>query len=243
MKKLLYTLSIAIMAIASADAQTNTMQNGPAGAMQIQVGYRKYDTGQLDAALNKAGIAGVADNNIWINLSMNHIHNNWICEDGLGFTPYSSSDVNNIKTHLNQYQAYFRLGYNLSTNKSVTFFPFAGVNFTGAVLSIQDKAREGSTSDFSQELATNTISKTLYQGNFGIDLGAGMDFMIKLKPKKMECFEVQRSIPIGLRAGYYINTSASDWKINDQSLSNSPTNKQSSIFLTLNIGLGYKVNK
>lgn len=214
-----------------------------AGAAQIQLTYRKSNNGQLNSILNNSGIPSIANNDLWINASMSHICHSLIMEDGIGFTPIASSEVNNLKASYNQYQAYLRAGYNLSSNTDFRLYPFVGVNFSAAVLTIQDKNREQNVTSFSSELLNSTSSKTFYQPNFGIELGAGFDYVIKLKPKKMDCFEVARNIPIGVRAGYYFNTYQSDWRINSYSLQNGPKEKQSAVFLSFNIGLGYGIKK
>jgi hypothetical protein len=92
-------------------------------------------------------------------------------------------------------------------------------------------------------LLNSTASKTFWQPNFGIELGAGFDYVIKLKSKKMDCFEVERNIPIGIHAGYYINAYASDWKVDGYKLQNNANQKQNAVFIAFNIGLGYKVKK
>jgi hypothetical protein len=250
MKKSIYTLAVILLAAASAQAQrTDTVKtrswfrHNIAGAAQIQVTYRQSDLGQLNTALNRNNIPSLSDNNIWINASMSHIHRKWLFEDGIGFTPFSTSNLNNVKVRYNQYQAYFRAGYDVSTSTDFRLYPFVGLNFSEAVLNIQDNGRQQSVSDFSQELLNSTASKTLYQPNFGIELGAGFDYLIKLKTKQMDCFAVERNIPIGIRAGYYINAAAGDWKIDDYTLANGPGNKQSAVFISLNIGLGYVVKR
>jgi len=214
-----------------------------AGAIQLQVTYRKGDISQLDQALNTNGIPSISEYDVWINASMSHVFNNWLLEDGLGFTPVATSSLNNLDAKYNQYQAFFRAGYNISQNSNFRLYPFAGINFSAAVLDIQDNNRIQSTSNFSDEILNSTSSKTFYQPNFGIELGAGFDYLIKMKPKKMDCFTIERNIPIGIRAGYYINTYAGDWKIDNYSLQNGPTQKQSAVFLSFNIGLGYEVKK
>jgi hypothetical protein len=213
------------------------------GSAQIQVTYRKGNTTQLNYDLNSVGIPPVASNDLWINLSMSHYNHHWIMEDGLGFTPISTSSVNNLKARYNQYQAYFRAGYDVSKDAAFKLYPFIGIDFSAAVLDIQDNGRIQSVTSFSQELLNSTSSKTFYQPNFGIELGAGFDYFIKVKSKKVDCFEIQRNIPIGIRAGYYINTYAGDWKINNYSLQSGPSSKQSAVFISLNIGLGYTIKK
>jgi hypothetical protein len=112
------------------------------------------------------------------------------------------------------------------------------------MLRIQDNARTQSTSDFSSELLNSTSSKTLWNPRFGVELGAGFDYIIKLKEKQMDCYTIQRNIPIGFRIGYYLQATDSNWKIDDNyNLNNGPNNKQSNIFVSLNIGLGYAVKK
>lgn len=213
------------------------------GAAQLQVTYRQSNLGQLNTILNKNGIPSLSNSNIWLNASMNHVHKNWVWEDGIGFAFMSTSEANNIKAKYNQYDVFLRLGYNVSQNSNFRLWPFAGINLTGDMLRIQDDGRQNSTSDFSQELLNTTSSKTLFQPNFGIDLGVGFDYLIKMKDKKMDCFTVQRNIPIGFRIGYYIQTSNSDWKLDNHTLNNGPADKQSALFVTFNIGLGYSVKK
>lgn len=228
---------------ASSNWSGKWMNHNIAGVFGVQVTYRHTNLSQINQALNSNGIPSLNDRDIWINLTMDHIHNKWIFEDGIGATPLSTSRIGDLKAKFGQAQAYFRAGYDVTKNSPFRFFPFAGLNFTGAMLHIQDNARTNAASTFSQEILNSTSSKTFYQGNFGIELGAGLDYVIKLKSKSMDCVTVERNIPIGIRAGYYINTSQSDWKVDDHSLNNSPDKKQSAIFVSLNIGLGYNVHK
>jgi hypothetical protein len=231
-----------VVTVKAQDNQEWFMRN-IAGAAQIQVTYRSNNLTPLNQSLNRAGISSLSSNDTWISLSMHHEHKKLIWEDGLGLTPVSTQDQNNFKTHYNQYQIFGRLGYNLSQTPDFRLYPFVGLNLSAAVLNIEDKAREATTSDFSTELITQTASKTLYQPNFGIELGAGFDYLIKLKSKQIDCFTIQRNIPIGVRAGYYINTYASDWRVDGLGLANSPSPKQSAVFLSFNIGLGYEIQR
>ena len=245
----LFLLTTLFCAISAKAQRTDTVKtkgwfrHPVAGAAQIQLTYRKGNISGLDQALNNNGIPSIKEYDLWINASMSHIHRNWIMEDGIGFTPVATSEINNLKAKYNQYQAYFRAGYNVSQSTDFRLYPFVGINFSAAVLDIQDKNRIQSTNNFSDEILNSTSSKTFYQPNFGIELGAGFDYLIKMKPKKMDCFTIERNIPIGIRAGYYINTYAGDWKIDNYSLQNSPNQKQGAVFLSFNIGLGYEVKK
>jgi hypothetical protein len=255
MKKMLPALLMAVALIStySANAQmTDTVKTDGwfhhhhqfTGTAQIQVTYRKTDLGQLNGILTGNGLAPLGENDIWINASMNHSFGKWIWEDGLGFTPVTTSDENDIKAKYNQYQIYGRLGYNVLSNADMRLFPFAGVNFSAAVLDIEDKAGIESTSNFSDEIRNSSYSKTFYQPNFGIDLGVGFDYLIPVKPKDMGCFLVQRQVPVGIRAGYYINAYKGDWRIDDNyKLYDGPDQKQSAVFISLNIGLGFEVKK
>jgi hypothetical protein len=222
----------------------NWFKHDIAGAAQVQVTYRKNNFNQLNSALNSNGIPSIKHNDIWINASMAHLCHNWITEDGIGFTPITTSSANNIDAKYNQYQVYLRVGYNVLNNSSVRLYPFAGANLSAAVLNIRDNNGIRNVSSFSDELLNSTASKTFYQPNFGVELGAGFDYAIKLKSKTTDCFTIERNIPIGLRAGYYINTYAGNWRINNYSLQNNgPNQKQSAVFVSFNIGLGYKVKR
>jgi hypothetical protein len=214
-----------------------------AGAAQIQVTYRKADIGQINQILNNNGLHSLENNDIWYNASMNHIHGKWLFEDGIGFTTVTTSDNDNLKAKFNQYQLYTRVAYNVSNNPNFRLFPFVGLNFSAAVLNIQDNNAIRSTSDFSTELLNSTASKTFYQPNFGIEFGAGMDYLIKVKPKVTDCFTIERNIPIGLRAGYYLNAAQGDWRVDSYNLQDGPNRKQSAVFVSLNIGLGYEIIK
>jgi len=214
-----------------------------AGAAQIQVTYRKADLGQINQILNNNGLHSIENNDIWYNASMNHIHGKWLFEDGIGFTTVTTSDNDNLKAKFNQYQLYTRVAYNVSNNPNFRLFPFVGLNFSAAVLNIQDNNAIRSTSDFSTELLNSTASKTFYQPNFGIEFGAGMDYLIKVKPKVTDCFTIERNIPIGLRAGYYLNAAQGDWRVDSYNLQDGPNRKQSAVFVSLNIGLGYEIIK
>ena len=213
------------------------------GAVQLQFTYRPGDISQLNQALTANGLRPISVNNLWINASMHHDWQNWVTEDGIGFTPVAGSANNGLYAKYNQYQAYFRAGYNVLQSKQIKLYPLIGINFSASVLNIDDNNRIQSTGNFTNELLNSSASKTFYEPNFGIEIGAGFDYLIKVKPKKMDCLLIQRNIPIGVRAGYYFNTYAGDWRINSYSLGTSPDQKQSAVFLTFNIGLGYEVNK
>jgi len=251
MKKLIPAiLLIALLGSLKANAQRNYdslrmdgwMKKQFAGTVQLQVTYRKANLGSLNSALNADGIPSLGSNAIWINASMNHVWGQWITEDGIGFTPITTAQENNFKAEYNQYQIYGRLGYNLLSEKDMRLFPFVGFNLSAAVLDIQDRARIDNTSDFTTEILNSTSSKTLYQPNFGIELGVGYDYLIQAKPKNMGCVLVQRSIPFGVRAGYYIDTYQGDWKVDNQSLTGGG-DKKGAVFFSVNIGLGYEIVK
>jgi hypothetical protein len=218
-------------------------KQGIAGAAQLQLTYRKASIGQLNGALNANGIPSIKPNNLWINASMSHIWDNWIMENGIGFTPIASAEANGIRARYNQYQVYGRVGYNVAQSPDFRLYPFVGVNFSAAVLNIRDRNAIDNTNSFSDELLNKTSSKTFYQPNFGIELGGGFDYLIKVKPKKMDCYTIERSIPIGVRAGYYINAYAGDWNVDSHTLHDSPNQKQGAVFVSFNIGLGYKISK
>ena len=178
---------------------------------------------------------------------MNHVQKRFVFEDGIGasFTSTSApNSTNGIHAKYNQFQIYGRAGYNVSTNENIRAFPFVGLNFSQALLRIRDDRRTQSTSDFSNELLNLTASKTLWNPRFGLEFGGGFDYLIRAKDKKMDNYTIHRNIPIGVRIGYYLQASNSNWKIEgDYNLNNGPTNKQSGVFVNVNIGLGYKVQR
>jgi hypothetical protein len=255
MKKLLPALFSAVALIGSytANAQMrDTVNTGGwfshhhdfSGTVQVQVTYRKSNLTQLNDILAANGLQRLGENDIWINASMNRSFGKWIWEDGVGFTPITNSDENGLKAKFNQYQIYGRIGYNVLSDQDMRLFPFVGANFSGSVLEIEDKAKIESTNDFSSEILNSSYSKTFYQPNFGIDLGVGFDYLIPVKPKDMGCMIVQRRIPIGIRAGYYINAAQGDWRIDENyKLIDGPDSKQSAVFVSFNIGLGFEVKK
>ncbi|MEO8885133.1 MAG: hypothetical protein ABI367_03660 [Mucilaginibacter sp.] len=243
----IFLLSAGIVAtMATANAQS-MMDKEISGTMQLQGMYRQGNLGQLNGILNANGIPSLPDNNYWLNLSMNHIHKQFVMEDGIGASFTSSSapnTTNGINAKYNQFQIYGRLGYNISTDQNLRVFPFLGINLSQAMLRIRDDKRTQSTSDFSSELLNSTSSKTLWNPRFGLEFGGGLDYLIGVKDKKVENFTIHRYIPIGVRVGYYLQTTSSNWKIDDNyNLNNGPSNKQSAVFINVNIGLGYKVQR
>jgi hypothetical protein len=250
MKKVTILLAIAaFLVINGARAQkTDTasshhwFMHNIAGAAQIQLTYRQADIGQLNQVLAANHLNSISPVNIWINASMHHIFGDFIAEDGIGFTPVAMSSNNGLYAKYNQYQLFLKAGYSVLKTADVKLYPFAGVNLSAAVLNIDDNAGTQTTRSFSGELLNSTASKTFYQGNFGIELGAGFDYLIPMSPKQTECFTIKRNIPIGIRAGYYINAYAGNWKI-DNYLLHGGDEKQSAVFVSLNIGLGYEITK
>ena len=249
MRKLskLLLLTAAILITASAANAQGMMDKEISGTMQIQGMYRPSKLDQLNSILNANGIPALPDNNYWLNLSMNHSRKNWIIEDGIGASFMSNSAANatnGIKAKYNQYQIYGRLGYNVATREKMRAFPFVGLNLSVASLNIRDDNRTQNTNDFSTELLNQTASKTLWNPRFGLEFGGGFDYLIAVSDKKIDNFTIHRSLPIGVRFGYFLQTSNSNWKIdNNYNLQNGPNNKQSNVFVNVNIGLGYKVQR
>ncbi len=249
MKTYTKTLFFAVAITASsmvANAQ-RMMSKEVAGTMQLQGMFRESKLGQLNGILNANGIPSLPDNNYWLNLSMNHIYNRVIIEDGIGASFTSTSAPNNangIYAKYNQFQVFGRAGYNVVKDDNMRLFPFVGLNLSQAMLRIRDDRRTQSTSDFSTELLNSTSSKTLWNPRFGLEFGAGFDYLIGVKDKKIDNYTIHRYIPIGVRLGYYLQTSNSNWKIDgNYNLNNGPNNKQSNVFVNINIGLGYKVQR
>jgi hypothetical protein len=214
------------------------------GGISIGVTYRKYNPGPLNDALFAAGLHNLSTNHLWYTLDFSHIYcNKFITEFGIGFAAPSSATQNDVKVTLNQGEIYYRVGYIVAASPNFRLFPFAGVNLSNNYLTIKDNPGINSTSDFTEELLTKTTSKTMRQTDFGLELGAGFDYLIKLKPKNTGCFQVERVLPLGIKVGRYFQTSAGDWKINSNSLSGSPDEKYSRFFVSLTIGLGYSIKK
>nr|ALG05211.1 hypothetical protein [uncultured bacterium 4C6] len=168
-------------------------------------------------------------------------------EDGIGASFTSTSAPNNtngIYAKYNQFQIYGRAGYNISKSENIRLFPFVGINLSQAMLRIRDDRRMQNTSDFSSELLNSTSSKTIWNPRFGLEFGAGFDYLIGVKDKKIDNYTIRRYIPVGVRIGYYLQTSNSNWKVEgNHNLNNGPNNKQSNVFVNVNIGLGYKVQR
>jgi hypothetical protein len=254
MKKLnplLFLITILVSSLSVKAQQKDTVKStwvihghDIAGAVQVQLTYRKANISELNQAFAVNNFPAISPSDLWINLSTNHVSKNWVTEGGIGFSPVARASQNNVDAKYNQYQLFFKAGYNLKQSTDFRLYPFVGLNLSAAVLNIEDHNAIQSVSSFSDELFHSTASKTFYQPNFGVELGAGFDYLIKLKPKQMECFTIERNIPIGIRAGYYINTYASNWKVYSYSPPVGNTDqKQSAVFLTFNIGLGYAVKK
>jgi hypothetical protein len=243
-KKLL--LSAGILAI-TAGANAQSSQKEFAGTMQVQGMYRQSELGPLNNVLNANGIPSLPENNYWLNLSMNHVYKRWLVEDGIGASFMSNSapnSVNGIKAKYNQYQVYGRVGYNVATTPKMRAFPFAGINLSAARLRIKDDAHTHSETDFSPQLLNTTANKTLWNPRFGLEFGAGFDYLIGIKDKVIDNYTIHRSLPIGVRFGYYLQTSNSQWRFDDNyKLNNGPSNKQSGVFVNVNIGLGYKLQR
>ncbi len=214
------------------------------GGIGVQITYRKNNMNDLNSALSAAGLPDLSPKNIWFNLAFNHVYcNKLITEFGLGFTPASKTDINDLKVKLNQGEVYYRLGYNLTTSRDFRLYPFAGANLSSNFLTIQDNPAINSTNDFRQELLNKSLSKNIRQTNFGLELGAGFDYLVKLRPKTNGCYHVERVLPLGIKAGRYFQTSAGDWKIDSHSLDNAPDKKYGAYFVSLTVGLGYSVKK
>jgi len=239
--------SAGVVALTTTANAQSAMKKDIAGTMQFQGMFRESKLGQLNGILNANGIPSLPDNNYWINLSMNHVHKKFVFENGIGgsFTSTSApNSTNGIHAKYNQFQVYTRAGYNVAKRENMRLFPFVGLNLSQAVLRIRDDKRTQSTSDFSQELLNSTSSKTLWNPRFGLEFGGGFDYLIPIKDKKVDNYTIHRNIPIGVRIGYYLQASNSNWKIDDNyNLSNGPNNKQSGVFVNVNIGLGYKVQR
>jgi hypothetical protein len=215
-----------------------------AGSFDFQVEYRKNNVDELNSYLTQQGFGALNNNNIWLNLAANKIYaNKLVTMLAIGATPQASVTANDIKVSLWRGQIQIGAGYNLSSSTSYRLYPMVGVNFGDAKLKVKDMGNINNTNDFGEALFNQSASKTLHQHTFAIELGAGFDYVIKLKDKQMDCFTLQRNIPIGIRVGYYLPTYMSNWEVDDHELLNGPEKKVSSFFATLSIGLGYGVKK
>ena len=243
----IFLISVCVAATSTSSNGQSTMRKDIAGTMQLQGMFRESKLGQLNGILNANGIPALPDNNYWLNLSMNHMHERFVMENGIGASFTSSSapnTANGIHAKYNQFQIYGRAGYNIAKSENMRLFPFVGINLSQAVLRIRDDRRIQSTSDFSSELLNSTSSKTIWNPRFGLEFGGGFDYLIGVKDKKIDNYTIHRYIPVGVRIGYYLQTSNSNWRVEGtHNLNNGPNNKQSNIFVNVNIGLGYKVQR
>jgi hypothetical protein len=247
----LLTLLLAIITL-SAKAQTNNNSNDSThyrhqreGGLSLQIGYRaKNNLGQLNQALGINGLPGLAENNIWFGLAFNHVYNaKVITEFGLGFIAPSRSTLNDLKVTYNQGEIFYRIGYNIARTDNYRLYPFAGVSLSRARLKIRDNSAINSVNDFNNQILNLSSGKTIHQSNFGGQVGLGYDYLVKLGSKQKGTHTVERTLPIGLRAGYAFQGNPADWKIDNHSLSNGPAQKNNSLFITLSVGLGYSVKK
>lgn len=211
------------------------------GAFSIRATYRQGNLTQLNQILTHEGLAGLGDNNLWLDLTSLHMRHNWIFEDGIGLTPTTKSTNNGMEALYNQFHLYLRVGYNVVPKAQFRLFPFVGANLSDALLRIHDN--NYGNNDFAQSLMGGSRSRSYNQWRFGIDLGAGFDYSIPAKPKHYDYFTVERNVPIGVRVGYHIQTSDSNWYLDDYKLTNGPDNKQNAVFVSVNIGLGYVLRK
>lgn len=247
----LLTLLLAVVTL-SAKAQTNNISNDSThyrhqreGGLSLQIGYRaKNNLGQLNQALGINGIPSLAENNIWFGLAFNHVYNaKVITEFGLGFIAPSRSTVNDLKVTYNQGEIFYRIGYNIARTSDYRLYPFAGVSLARASLKIRDNAAINSVNDFNSQILNQSSGKTIRQSSFGWQLGLGYDHLVKLKTVQKGTYTYERTLPIGLRAGYAFQANPSDWKVDDHSLLNGPAQKNNSFFISLAVGLGYSVRK
>ena len=214
------------------------------GGLELQAEYRKNNVRDINAYLVPKGFPLLANNSTWFNLSMTRMYNNRLITTlGIGGTAPESATANNVKVSIFRGQIQIGAGYNLSTNAAYRFYPTVGLNFQNSFLKVKDNGNINSTTDFGQEITQSSSSKTLNQHTFGIELGGGFDYVIHLKSKQMDCVTVDRTIPIGIRAGYYIAASNSDWKVDGHKLTTGPDSKPNGVFLTFVLGLGYGVHK
>ncbi|WP_374949282.1 hypothetical protein [Mucilaginibacter sp.] len=252
MKKILISLFVAGLLFGATTTQAQYRKQSMedrffnkdiSGAALLQVGYRQTDLSQLNGFLANNGIPAISDNNYWINAAMQKTYKKWVNEHGIGFSLPNSSEANGIKARYSQAALFARTGYNLSNRSDIQLYPFAGINLNLAMFNIKDKTGIESVSNFSQEILNKTSSKTFYQTKFGIDLGMGFDYLIKVKSKELEHATIERSIPLGLRLGYHIGVAQSDFKVDGHELANGPSDKNSAFFATASFGLGYHIVK
>ncbi len=249
---LLLMIGIGISAAKAQSADTvkrNSWRNhdwnkNVSGATEIQVEYRKSHVGKLNTYLVEQGFPALDDNNIWYNLGMSRIYNNrFITTLGIGGTGSKSVVANDVKVSMFSGQIQVGAGYNVATSTNYRLYPTIGLNFQNSFLKVKDLGNINSTTDFGEELTKSSSSKTLNQYTFGLEFGGGFDYVIKLKSKQMDCVTLERNIPIGIRAGYYLPVSNSDWRVDDHKLVNGPDVKTGSFFVTVVLGLGYGFHK
>jgi hypothetical protein len=221
-----------------ADSTKRKTDHFYSSSLNFQVGYQKGNVSQLNQHLVKNGLPTLSGNNTWYNVSFNHDFDHIITEIGFGLSAPSTASSQGIETKYHQDQFFLRIGYNLLSCQTFRLYPFAGVNLSSGSLRINDDGATESVDDFSGQILNQTAAKTITQHNFGIDLGLGYDYLIKLRSKETAGCTTEFFLPIGIRAGYDLQTGAGDWKVSDHALAGGPNEKANAFFIMFSVGLG-----
>lgn len=210
----------------------------------LMLGIRSRDLSQLNRSLNANGITAVSGNNPWFGLSVEQLFRQRLnLELGVAANASSSGFSQGIEAHYLQSQLFMRFGYNLTKTDNFRFYPFLGLNLSYQSLNLKDNLGINRTSDFNNTLLNYTASKTLDNASFGVELGLGYAYYIPLKTRMKGNVEVKESLPIGLRAGYYLQATSDDWYVEDHALTNGPDKKGSNVFVTLTVGIGTLIRR
>ena len=146
--------------------------------------------------------------------------------EGGGFSQDVSSDT--LKATVAGGYGFFDVGYVAYSRGNLRIFPFFGIGGGGLALRI---AQRGPMPTFSEVLDDPGWEVEISAGGILFQVGLGLDWMLTLKERK-------GGIMLGLRAGYILAPTKTDWRMADRDVLGGPDTRLTGPYICLTFGGG-----
>jgi hypothetical protein len=200
------------------------------GSMYLKLGTRQSDFDELNARLEANGF-GVYNNKYrYVGIGLNMFFGRVTVGLEGGFSPVGKNATFVYERLWTSY-ACLDLGFSVHSSSRLEVYPVLGFGWATQSLRLYRTDR-----NFDDVLDGWWTNAEIYQSTLYLAPAVGLDYLITFSEDAYKLIGVN----LGLRAGYSLNVSTSEWQNNEADLADSPETAITGPFLELTIGLGAK---
>ena len=182
------------------------------GTLFFTMGVTQTEKGDLGASLRNAGFGRFGDRNLYLGAGGYFLLDNNLLLGGSGGGIFPAAETEAHKTHLYAAHLTFDAGYAFLRKRHFIAYPFGGLGFGGARLTLSDNDPPDNFNDY---LDGTFHTTTLFR--LGIAMKGGGAFEVRV-PLTDDGF----SLVFGTRGGYVYMPWASDWYFGDTGIGKEP---------------------